>query len=105
MTLSHRIFFHKRKLYNPIDPNPAVGVHVIFPRDISPTSRIDWKKTDHFSIFFYIFPNRTHKKMFIAYTYPMYQIKTDEMLYPSQQTSLCLERVINLGNTLNLYLY
>ena len=67
VTLSQRTFFHKRKLYNPTDYNPAVAVCALFPQ----SSRICLVKP-----------------VYWLYTSNTYQIKSDEMLYPSEQTSL-----------------
>ena len=56
-----------KEYYSPIDPNPAVATHAVFPQ--SGRSRLEKR------LFFHIFPHfhqmRTLQKLFIAHRVPM----------------------------------
>ena len=78
----------------PIDPNPAISAHVVFPQ----SGHIRPKKTAVFpkkSTFFQI---RTYQNLVTAYGGPIYQIKAGEMLYSTQKYN-------HFCTTLNLCTY
>ena len=82
----------------PIDPNPAISAHVVFPQSghIRPEKRPFFQKK---SIFF---QNRTLQKVLTAYRDATYQIKAHEMSFQTQKKSFCCDRYVCVGKTWNL---
>ena len=65
---------------NPIDPNPAISAHAVFPQ----SGHISPEKQPIFPIF-HIFPKRAYKNVLTAYRGPIYQITAHEMLFKVQK--------------------
>ena len=67
--------------FNPIDPNPAISAHVVYPQSghIRPEKRPFFRNFQHF------FQIRTINKVLTAYKVPIYQIKAHKPLFEMQQ--------------------
>ena len=86
---------------NPIDPNPAISAHAVFPQSghirpcsISPIRPYPPGKTAVFPKISTFFQNGTLKKVLIAYLHPIHQI-AHENLYQMHKKWFSLDKIIS----------
>ena len=82
----------------PLDPNPAISAHAVFPQSghIRPEKRPFFKEN---STFFQI---RTGKIVLTAHRGPIYQIKASKIPCKTQRKLFRFDKCMCVGKTLNM---